>query len=60
MEMIKDALKPAALEMRRLLDEKAGPQSPLTEIVQPNYEGNRKQRRAAASLDRKNRKRELA
>lgn len=60
MEMIKDALKPAALEMRRLLDEKAEPQSPLTEIVHPSHDGNRKQRRAAASLARKNRKRELA
>jgi hypothetical protein len=60
MEMIKSALQPAALEARRLMDEKAGPQSPLTEVVYPSYEGNRKQRRAAESLARKQRKRELA
>lgn len=53
MEMIKDALKPAALEMRRLMDEKAGPQAPLTETVQPSHHGNRLQRRAAAALARK-------
>lgn len=60
MEMIKSALQPAALEARRLMDQKGGPQAPLTEVVRATHDGNRKQRRAAEALARKQRKHELA
>lgn len=56
MEMIRNALNPAALEMRRLLDKKAGPQEPVMEIIQPSFDGNRQQRRAAEALHRKKQK----
>lgn len=56
MEMIKNALSPAQLELRKLHDKTGGAQAPVMEVITPHHEGTRKQRRAAEALARKQRK----
>jgi hypothetical protein len=58
MEALRNSLNPEALETRRTLDRRIGPQAPTTEIIYPSESGNRVQRRAAKALARRQHKKE--